>query len=287
MRCPRAGGVLINSAYTHILLVKPDKSQYRYGLPRGKIESGEKLEDAARREIFEETGYDCGDLARGNHYSASYKCNHVGARLQLYFVENVPEDYYFYPECRYEIFGYWFVSLDDITDNGLFRLSCGKFIDIFSRGVKSSLPDVKAFCCQKRKELAISDALGKMRLLESQGEKRGDFYWSRRPNESRLRQSLGRDLQKKRKEKRKKEERNASGGLFQEDEGGKITYPKTPSVDLARDIAVVTDYCTIGPWTPVDSTIEEQLRWKERWYRRNLEAEKKRQRRAETAALST
>lgn len=48
-----------------VLLVKrgrePSKGQFAF--PGGRVEHGEKLEEAARRELMEETGLECGELS--------------------------------------------------------------------------------------------------------------------------------------------------------------------------------------------------------------------------------
>jgi len=45
--------------FTKVLVVRRGKSPYRgmWSLPGGAVEPGEKLEDAARREVLEETGF--------------------------------------------------------------------------------------------------------------------------------------------------------------------------------------------------------------------------------------
>ncbi|MEL0082186.1 MAG: NUDIX domain-containing protein, partial [Gammaproteobacteria bacterium] len=49
------GGILVSSA-GNLLLVRTRKWSDKYGLPGGKIDHGETMEAAFRREIFEETG---------------------------------------------------------------------------------------------------------------------------------------------------------------------------------------------------------------------------------------
>ncbi len=51
-----AGGVLIDASGHHvILLIRPARDEVR--LPKGHVESGETVEQAALREVREETGY--------------------------------------------------------------------------------------------------------------------------------------------------------------------------------------------------------------------------------------
>jgi len=52
-----SGGVLTNAEGTHVLLlIRPDHDEVR--LPKGHVEPGEALADAALREVAEEAGYD-------------------------------------------------------------------------------------------------------------------------------------------------------------------------------------------------------------------------------------
>ena len=52
---PTVGGIIFNPE-NEILLVRSRKSKDLYVIPGGHIELGEAMEDALRREIFEETG---------------------------------------------------------------------------------------------------------------------------------------------------------------------------------------------------------------------------------------
>ena len=54
-------GVLIEDADRRFLLLKRSDNQC-WGLPGGAVEPGEKIEQAARREILEETGLEVGEL---------------------------------------------------------------------------------------------------------------------------------------------------------------------------------------------------------------------------------
>ncbi|MDP8999816.1 MAG: NUDIX domain-containing protein [Myxococcota bacterium] len=49
-------GAIVERADGRILLVRTHKWHGRLGLPGGKVERGERLEDALRRELLEETG---------------------------------------------------------------------------------------------------------------------------------------------------------------------------------------------------------------------------------------
>ncbi len=55
-------GALIFNPEGKVLLIKSHKWRDRYVIPGGHIELGEKIEDALRREIKEETGLDIHDI---------------------------------------------------------------------------------------------------------------------------------------------------------------------------------------------------------------------------------
>ena len=55
-------GVLISNSKGEILLAKSKKWRNKYSLFGGKVEIGEKIEDAVRREVKEETGLEISDI---------------------------------------------------------------------------------------------------------------------------------------------------------------------------------------------------------------------------------
>ncbi|MBS3741173.1 MAG: NUDIX domain-containing protein [Candidatus Cloacimonetes bacterium] len=58
---PTVGAVILNNQ-NEILLVKSHKWDNNYVIPGGHIELGEKIEDALRREVKEETGLEIYDI---------------------------------------------------------------------------------------------------------------------------------------------------------------------------------------------------------------------------------
>lgn len=66
-----AAGVLVRDRATHAVLLQLRGDDATWGLPGGRIEPGESLEQAARRELLEETGLTAGDLTRVDVFSGS------------------------------------------------------------------------------------------------------------------------------------------------------------------------------------------------------------------------
>ena len=73
----KAGAILLlaENGYTYILLVL-GRAANKWGIPKGSIEKDESLEDAANREVYEETGIEIDkfDTKRMlSHNKSSYK----------------------------------------------------------------------------------------------------------------------------------------------------------------------------------------------------------------------
>jgi ADP-ribose pyrophosphatase len=68
--------------YQHRFIV----DQYVWAIPSGGVQSDESLEDAARREVLEETGYRVSDLRHICHYYPSYGCGNQ--RFELFLAED-------------------------------------------------------------------------------------------------------------------------------------------------------------------------------------------------------
>jgi mRNA-decapping enzyme subunit 2 len=83
--------------------------------PKGKVNENEDPVKCAIREVYEETGYDCGHLINGNTFVEGQTSNFHFSRL--YIVNNVPIDTKFCPRTRNEIKDCsWFV-LDQLPTN--------------------------------------------------------------------------------------------------------------------------------------------------------------------------
>ncbi len=66
-----AAGVLVRDRASGAVLLQLRGHNATWGLPGGRPEPGESLEQAARRELLEETGLAAGDLALVDVYSGS------------------------------------------------------------------------------------------------------------------------------------------------------------------------------------------------------------------------
>jgi 8-oxo-dGTP pyrophosphatase MutT (NUDIX family) len=64
-----AAGVLVRHPANGAVLLQLRGDDATWGLPGGRLEPGETLEQAARRELLEETGLTAGDMTRTDVYS--------------------------------------------------------------------------------------------------------------------------------------------------------------------------------------------------------------------------
>jgi 8-oxo-dGTP diphosphatase len=99
-----AGGVVLRDGA--ILLVH--RPQYDdWTLPKGKLDPGESWEDAARREVEEETGLDC---EPGDEVGRSFYIDSHGRTKEVRYFRMEPDGD---PEARHEVDEVRWVPLED------------------------------------------------------------------------------------------------------------------------------------------------------------------------------
>lgn len=96
---PAYGAVIMNKDLSKVLLVKSYKGD-SYNFPRGKINEAESEVQCAKREVYEEVGYDIGSLIKDNQY-ISYMSQ--VKFVKLFIVSGVPEDAHFETQTRKEV----------------------------------------------------------------------------------------------------------------------------------------------------------------------------------------
>lgn len=99
------------------LLVKGWKSSSAWGFPKGKINQKESERDCAVREVYEETGFDCGPLLP--HDSNDFmELTMREQKIKLYIVPSVDESTHFETLTRKEI------SVRAVATGRLFLTAC-------------------------------------------------------------------------------------------------------------------------------------------------------------------
>ncbi|RHY09667.1 hypothetical protein DYB25_000432 [Aphanomyces astaci] len=111
---PVVGCILLNPAKTKLVLVRNWKGT-SWSLPRGKVNQGETDLECARREVFEECGYDPAaassssttlsdvDTVLGINAKDFIEFHVNQQRIRMYIVTQVPEEFNFAPQTRKEI----------------------------------------------------------------------------------------------------------------------------------------------------------------------------------------
>ena len=89
-----AGGVVIESGKTLLIMMRNLKGEYVWTFPKGHIEPGETPERAAVREVLEETGYECRIKKKlfKAHYSFTRGGFPVEKDVQWYLMEKTGGD---------------------------------------------------------------------------------------------------------------------------------------------------------------------------------------------------
>ncbi|KAF4323746.1 hypothetical protein BBO99_00000872 [Phytophthora kernoviae] len=128
---PVVGCILLNTQRNKLLLVCNWKGT-SWTFPRGKVNEGESDRDCARREVFEECGYDVGDSLSPTQYLELVQQEQ---RIRMFLCTDVPEDYAFAPQTRKEISTIEWFGFDSLPKK---TWSVMPFMSRLKRWVKSS-----------------------------------------------------------------------------------------------------------------------------------------------------
>lgn len=101
MSVPTYGTILLSPDMQQCLLVQSFFAKNSWSFPKGKVNENEDPVKCAIREVYEETGFDCGHLINSNDFVEGQTSNYQYTRL--YIVKNVPIDTKFAPRTRNEI----------------------------------------------------------------------------------------------------------------------------------------------------------------------------------------
>ncbi|CAD6966766.1 unnamed protein product [Tilletia controversa] len=111
-RVPVCGVIMLDEKWEKCLLVKGWKSSAAWGFPKGKINHSESTRDCAVREVYEETGFDCGDLLPSDSKDF-LELTMREQKIRLYVVPGVSENTHFETLTRKEISKIaWFLLRD-------------------------------------------------------------------------------------------------------------------------------------------------------------------------------
>lgn len=89
-----AGGVIIEGGKALLIMMRDLKGEHVWTFPKGHLEPGETPEDAAVREVLEETGYECRIKKKlfKAHYSFTRDNFPVEKDVQWYLMEKTGGD---------------------------------------------------------------------------------------------------------------------------------------------------------------------------------------------------
>lgn len=121
---PTYGTILLTPDMRKCLLVQSFFAKNSWSFPKGKVNENEDPVKCAIREVYEETGFDCGHLIDENAFIEGQTSNYQYTRL--YIVKNVPVDTKFQPRTRNEIKDCSWFTIDELPTN---RNDDGYFMD--------------------------------------------------------------------------------------------------------------------------------------------------------------
>lgn len=115
MSVPTYGAILLTPDMKHCLLVQSFFAKNSWSFPKGKVNENEEPDKCAVREVYEETGFDCGQLINPNAFVEGQTSNFQYTRL--YIVKNVPMETKFCPRTRNEIKDCSWFTIDLLPTN--------------------------------------------------------------------------------------------------------------------------------------------------------------------------
>lgn len=110
---PTCGAAMLNPEMDQVVLVKGWGNTARWGFPKGKMGRAESEEQAAIREVLEETGFDVSRYIIPNEYLDSMS---KGRRNRIFIATNVPMDAHFETRTRKEISKIEWKPLNSLPD---------------------------------------------------------------------------------------------------------------------------------------------------------------------------
>ena len=154
---PTFGAIILNSKLDKVLIVQSYSSKATWGFPKGKVNQGEKPEDCAAREVFEEVGIRLENLIDKEKYLESVV---NGQTIRLFIVAGVKEKTNFRPNCKGEIRDIQWFSLESLPESEDDEMRFEKlgirlsklflvipFVKSLKRWVQNEkLQDLKRFC---------------------------------------------------------------------------------------------------------------------------------------------
>lgn len=111
MNVPTFGAILLNEDLTKVLLVQNYWAKNSWGFPKGKVNEDEDPSHCAVREVFEETGFDIGNLIDKNDFVESIIHDRL---VRLYIISGIKKDTKFEPQTRKEIKNVEWFTLNDL-----------------------------------------------------------------------------------------------------------------------------------------------------------------------------
>jgi mRNA-decapping enzyme subunit 2 len=112
---PTYGTIMLSPDMKHCLLVQSFFAKNSWSFPKGKVNENEDPVKCAVREVYEETGFDCGHLISANDFIEGQTSNYQYTRL--YIIKNVPIETKFCPRTRNEIKDCSWFSVDLLPTN--------------------------------------------------------------------------------------------------------------------------------------------------------------------------